>query len=67
MEKLLELVVTWIEYFKKKDEILEKRLGNIEEYLESSTETNFTLFVKRLEALEKEGVKDDTGTTESVE
>lgn len=69
MEKLLESIVTWIEYFKKKDEVNDKRLDNIEDYLSERPSSDYSELISRLEVLEsKEEVKaNDTGTNEIIE
>lgn len=69
MEKLLESIVTWIEYFKKKDEVNDKRLDNIEDYLSERPSSDYSELISRLEVLEsKEEVKNnDTGTDEIIE
>lgn len=66
MEKILTMLVNWIEYFKKKDSVIDERINNIEEYLES-LDSSLESLVTRLEKLEekpkeevKEVIKDDT-------
>lgn len=63
MDKLIEKIIEWIEYLKKKDDLTEKRLANIEDYLSNSTEEKINNLLVRLEALEeKEGVESESNT-----
>lgn len=53
MEKILDRIIEWIEYFKKRDDLIEKRLLNIEDYLASSTEERIQELMDRLDKLEE--------------
>lgn len=62
MERLLSKLVEWLEYFKKKDAINDKRFNNIEDFLSKSSDENIELLIKRLEKLEEEVLEDDNTT-----
>lgn len=60
MDKILNKIIEWLEYFKKKDLVFEERLNSIEEYLENSTDNSYSEILERLKKLEsKEGVSED--------
>lgn len=72
MDKILQMIVQWIEYFKKQDDKTEKRLDNIENYLTNmntrENDDRILELIQRLEKLEsKEGEEDDRTINEDVE
>ena len=71
MDKVLGKIVEWIEYFKNKDDVVDKRLENIENYLTnmSSKETDSKLdtLMERLEKLEKIGVEENDRELDKID